>query len=124
MPTKEDQYDPSDVELQKFEIDILGPAVSAMETEGVSCSPIEFCIVVGGIIHRVKSSPFARSRCLVSFYKTFTSDRQVVRSSLRLLQIDPKTGFSGIDIKGQLKNGSGSCNGKTNIYNKIEFGSV
>ena len=65
-----------------------------------------------------------RSVCKVAFYNTFTPERYLIKSCVRLLERQPDSGFTGLNLNGYITMGVPNIKGCTLVYNELKFGKV
>ena len=124
MPTPEDQFHPSQEFLSAFISDMLSPKLNQLAAEGLAPYPVRIITVSRHDEITAESPDNPGSICKVAFYKTHSTERLVLKCSVRLTQKHEASGLSGFDLTGQIKSGAAQVRGFTLVYNKIGFSRI
>ena len=124
MPIADDRFMPDEELLKKFIVGFLNPKIDELASEGVELDPIEIIVVESSREEVVKKDDRKRSVCKVAFYNTYTPDRYLIKSCVRLLERQPVSGFTGLNLTGDIKMGVPKMKGCTLVYNELKFGKV
>ena len=121
MPTKDDQYIPTITELNLFRDQVLKSKLTVIEKEIGESIGLQYIAISKGNEESLYSDNQVNGICKVCFFNTFKDTRNIIYAAVRIEGNQNETGFSGFNLKGEIKQGIGSIKSYTLVYNDNEF---
>lgn len=121
MPVRDDQHFSTEEELSLIIESVISPYIKSIEKElniSLSIEYISFAKDEEKVLIQPES---INAKCKVCLWHTFNENRKVFEVALRLLDQDAQTGYSGFNIKGDIKLGITKHKGMAHVYRQSGY---
>lgn len=121
MPVRDDQHFASTEELSLIVESVIDPYIKGIEKDLSTKLDIEYISFAKDEEKVLLQSAKKNAECKICLWRTFNENRKVFEVALRLLPKDAKTGYSGFNMKGDIKSGETKRKGMAHVYNQSEY---